>query len=246
MTQRDRIYIEDLRVPCIIGIRPEERRSEQPLHVDVVLELDARRAGHSGRISETLDYDRISLELSTLLRFRRYRLLEMAAQELSAMLLGVHPRLERVRLRLTKPRALLGRARGAAVQVERDRSDFPRGHELTDFGEVDVLYESREAGLYLLHVAPGRGIAPHLHRRMRELEWLVSGTLERDGVELEGLAPRVWPLERVHRYDNRSTEAATLFCCDTPPFIREDEVLVTPRAEPRRNLPRPVPGGEVA
>lgn len=226
MQRLDRILIDQLRVSCVIGILPAEREREQPLHVDLRLELDTREAGHSGKISDTLDYDQVASQVAALLRFRRYRLLEMAAQELSAMLFGVHPQLMALRLRLTKPHALAGRAASGAVEVARSREDFPRGHERNEFGEVEILYESREAGLYLLHVDPGKGIPAHYHRQMRELEWLVEGELSRDGAPLRGLAPVVWPKARVHRYDNHSSTRATLFCCDVPPFIRADEIPV--------------------
>lgn len=226
----DKIRVEGLRVDCIVGILPEERTREQPLRVDLELRTDTREAGHSGRISQTVDYDRVSREVAHLLRFRRYRLLEMAAHELCAMLLGVHPTVAQVRLRLTKPHALIGRAEGASVEIVRQAEDFPRGFEDNDFGQVEILYESREAGLYLLHVDPGRGIPSHYHAQMRELEWCVAGSLERDGVALRDLAPVAWPHGRVHRYDNPSDERATLFCCDVPPFIREDEIVVDPNA----------------
>src|SRR5690606_5802324 len=105
-------------------------------------------------------------------RFRRYRLLEMAAEELSAMIFGVHPSVEGLTLQLTKPRALEGRAASASIRVSRRPEDYPQRHEANDFGTVDVLFESREAGLYLLHVDPGKCIPSHYHQVMRELEWV--------------------------------------------------------------------------
>jgi FolB domain-containing protein len=234
---RDRIEIEALQFDCIVGVHPDEREREQPVLADVRLDLDLMTAGKSGRIADTIDYDRVARELAALLKFRRYKLLENAAQECAAMLLGVHPALERIQLRLVKPQAL-ARARTAGVTIERTPADSPRRAETKRFGDVEVLLETREAGLYLLHVAAGRTIPMHHHRVMRELEWLVAGELHsivQGGGEhivtscLHGPpglnAPTEWPYGQRHAYENRGSERATLFCCDTPPFIEDDEIV---------------------
>jgi FolB domain-containing protein len=223
---KDRIFIEELRVDCIVGIYPHERTQPQPLLVELELGLDTAEAAYTGRVAATCDYARVADEVTTLLEFRQYKLLEMAAEELAAMLFGVHPNLQDVRLRLHKPQALLGRARAAGVEINRQARDFPRTREHNDFGEVEILHQTREAGLYLLHVDPGREIPAHYHDVMRELEWLVDGTIERDGVLLQGFDPVVWSKHRVHRYVNVGTRRATLFCCDVPPFVPADEIVV--------------------
>ena len=222
---RDKIQISGLSIDCIVGINKEERGREQPLVVDIELELDIQLAGHTGRIADTCNYDNVATHVTSLCRFRRYQLLEMAAEETAAMLLGIHP-VESVSLSLFKPRALQGRARNVAVRVTRDRHDYPKQYEPTDFGQVDILLETAEAGLYLLHVDPGKSIPSHYHRVMRELEWVVGGKLERDGRSLHGAEPVVWPKNQVHTYKNVGGERATLFCCDSPPFIPSDEVRI--------------------
>jgi dihydroneopterin aldolase len=111
---RDRIFIEELRVDCIVGIYPHERTQAQPLLVELELGLDTAEAAYTGRIAATCDYARVAEEVATLLEFRRYKLLEMAAEELAAMLFGVHPVIQELRVRLYKPQALV-RARAAGV-----------------------------------------------------------------------------------------------------------------------------------
>jgi FolB domain-containing protein len=223
---RDRVFIHELRVDCIIGVLEHERERTQPLLLDVELGLDVSEAAYAGRIAATCDYTRVADEIATLLEFRRYRLLEMAAEELCAMLIGVHPMLEDVRLRIRKPQALAGRAHHAGVELHRQARELPRTREHNEFGEVEILHQTREAGLYLLHIEPGRDIPAHYHRVMRELEWLVAGEIERDGELLQGFSPVMWRKHRVHHYVNVGTRRATLFCCDSPPFVREDEIVV--------------------
>lgn len=223
---RDTIAVRDLLVDCIVGTLPHERDREQPVRLNIELGLDLAAAGRSGRISDTVNYDVVAREVAALLRFRAYRLIEMAVEEVAAMVLGVHRKVEEIRVTLEKPRALEGRASAAVVQTHRTRSDYPPRFETTKFGQAEVLLETREAGLYLLHIEPGRSIPLHHHRVMRELEWLVEGDLFQGNTLVEPVRPVNWPHGRVHGYENRSDARATLFCCDTPPFMPRDEIEV--------------------
>lgn len=220
--RRDRVEIEQLEVECIIGIRPEERDQPQPLVVDLALEYDLHEAGRSGRITDTCDYARLADEITALLRFRRYKLLENAAEEIGAMVLGLHHG-ARLELRLGKPNAIAN-ARRAGVFVNRTPADYPRRREASRFGEVEVLLETRDAGLYLLHVEAQHAIPLHRHEVMQELEWLVEGELVQGGELVELGRPQAWGLGQVHGYTNVSGRRATLFCCDTPPFLPHDEI----------------------
>lgn len=221
----DSIRLSGLSFDCIVGVYPHERDQRQAIVCDLTLELDLAAAGRSGRISATVDYSAVALQVRSLVQFRRYRLLEAAAEETCAMLFGVHDQVTAIRLELHKPQALTGEGL-ASVTIERKPEDYPRGHEITAWGEVDVLLETRDAGLYLLNVAAGSSIPNHHHRVMRELEWLVSGSLWRDGQKVALTSPVQWGQGRVHGYENRSNARATLFCCDVPPFIPEDEIKV--------------------
>jgi hypothetical protein len=145
-------------------------------------------------------------EAVKLLAFREYRLIEVATEELSAMLLGIYPSVEKVRVTLEKPEALQGRAH-AAVSVERARRAYRV--EALAFGEEQVLLENAEARLSILKVKPGRHI-DRLSGPERRLGWLVAGALE--GVPPLSLHdPR--ELERVPGARNPGPGDAALFLC---------------------------------
>ncbi|MBL4686410.1 MAG: dihydroneopterin aldolase [Nannocystaceae bacterium] len=220
----DSIEIQGMKLDCIVGVRPEERDREQGIVVDLSLGLDLREAGRSSRIAETVDYDLATDQIAALLRFRRYWLIENAAEEVAAMLFGVYPKLSTVEVRIAKPGALLGRASAAAVCISRQRNDFTRGSESTPWGGVEILLETRHAGLYLLHVDAGKEIPRHHHKVMRELEWLVSGELLQASNPVAFGQPVVWARGKAHSYRNATEKRATLFCCDFPPFIPSDEI----------------------
>lgn len=230
MSERlDHIEIRDMRLQCIVGVRPDEREREQEMRADLRLGLDLAEAGRTSRIGATIDYAEVTREVIALLRFRRYRLIENAAEELAAMLFGVHPRLRTLEVVLAKPGALAGHAASAAVRLARAREDYPRRFEIKRWGEVEVLLETREAGLYLLHIDAGREIPRHHHRIMHELEWLVRGRLEQEGRALEAVEPVSWSHGEAHSYRNPGRDRATLFCCDCPPFIPSDEIEIAGR-----------------
>ena len=221
---RDSIFISELVVECVVGVYPNERTRTQPLRLALTLGADTSTPGRTGALVDAIDYARVTDEVTTLVQFREYRLLETAAEELCAMLLALYPTLGRVQLEIEKPEALRGRARSAGVRVDRTPEDYPRRWEHPAFGEVEVVYESAEAGIYLLHVDPGKQIPAHHHDVMRELEWVARGTLTRDGELIETFSPMAWPKGRTHHYHNDTDARATVFCCDTPPFIPHDEI----------------------
>lgn len=218
----DLIRIRGLEIDCIVGVRPLEREREQRVHIDLALGMDLSKAGRTGRIALTCDYDEIAEEVIAMLRFRRYQLIEMATEELTAMLLAVHPALEMVDIRLDKPAALDGRARAASVEVKRTRADFPHSSRKTRFGSVDVVLETREAGLYLFSIDPANTFTPKRGGDSRALEWLVSGDLTSAGNPVLRHVPAPEAGEATSdgtAYRNPGTEAAVLFRCICPPGL---------------------------
>jgi FolB domain-containing protein len=173
----DVVRIRGLELDCIVGIRPQEREHRQRVRLDIGLYADVSQAGRTGRISLTVDYDQVAHEVALLLGFRHYHLIEMAAEEVSAMLLGVHTGVHRVALRIEKPGALEGRARAASVEVRRARSDFPMNVEQAPHGHDELLLETRDARLEILRIEPGRAAAFGPLFPARSLYWLLSGSL---------------------------------------------------------------------
>ena len=203
----DTICISRLELSCIVGVRPAERHRRQKIALSLELELDLSRAARSGRIGHTVDYSVVADEVSALLEFREYRLVEMATEEIAAMILGVHTAVERAHVTLEKPEALRGRAAHGAVRISRSRVEpaatpFP-------FGERRLLLETAEAKLELLSIDPGRKLdAPR--PTGSALGWLASGHLDA-GSALTPHDPR--ELERVFGATNPGPERAAVFLC---------------------------------
>lgn len=231
MARRDVIALEGLLVDCVVGVYPHERDQLQPLKIDVYMEVDTRRAAESERLRETIDYAAIAGQIQFLLKTCRFHMLETAAHALSRFLLAPpalgerRAPIEALRLRLTKPHALGGRA-VPYLEVCRDASDVALANEEASFGRVDIVFEGAEAGIYRLNVAPNRGIPLHMHRVMRESEMVLTDGLFCQGQKVSAGAVFHWPREAAHRYDNPTSRYQTILCVDAPRFISDDEVEV--------------------
>jgi dihydroneopterin aldolase len=227
-----------LQVWCVIGTYPAERQREQPLVVDVSLGLPTRRAART-KLRDTVDYVAVAGQISFLLRAGRFRLLEAAAEALAAALLAPpapgeeRAHVSRVRVRLTKPEALAAPTL-ARVSVARDSEWLVLGREDKEFGRVDVLYETSETGVYRLNIEPGKEIPLHVHERMQEHELvLTSGLLCQNEPVPPGTAFH-WPLGAPHVYKNPTAVVQSVLCVDRPPFIPEDERVVSGAPAPVR------------
>jgi dihydroneopterin aldolase len=182
----DEICVHGLTLQCIVGIHPHERVTEQPLRLDLTLGLDTREAARTGKISRTIHYGEVAEQVAALLRFRRYRLLEGAAEEVAWMLLSIYPRLERVKLRVEKPRALDGLAKAASLTIVRTREQFrdeqaPQPPLPSSNSDVTTAFGlvTREAELAVVTLAPNQplllGGPPS-----RRLLWVLGGLVHVD------------------------------------------------------------------
>jgi FolB domain-containing protein len=212
----DVVRIHRLELDCIVGIRPQEREHQQRVRLDIGLHADLSHAGRTGRISLTADYDQVAHEVAALLAFRHYHLIEMAAEEVSAMLLGVHAGVQRVDLRIEKPGALEGRARAASVEVRRARKDFPVSSLAGDQAGCEVLLETREARLELVRIAPLAVPPESPGFAAAALAWLVEGELETErgllGTSLPSAVIRC-SSQAPARLRNPGPDPASLFRC---------------------------------
>jgi dihydroneopterin aldolase len=173
----DSVEIRGLSCRCIIGIRPRERRVEQRVRLDLDLCVDLSRAGKSGRIAHTIDYSRVSTELIALLKFRRYSLLELAAEECVGWLFATYPSVSRVRIGIAKPQALAGQADSGGVRIHRDRPS-PGVSEPTEFGFRKPQLDTSDASIALIGLDPGARLKPSDLRAERVLVMPLSGKLQ--------------------------------------------------------------------
>ena len=113
----DRIYIRDLRLRCIIGVYPEERRDRQEVLINLVLAGDFSAASRSDDIRDAVDYKSIKKGIIALVENSAFNLIETLAERIAALGLE-HPRVQEVTVCVDKPGALRF-TRSVAVEITR-------------------------------------------------------------------------------------------------------------------------------
>ena len=121
-TWRDRIFIRDLLVRCIVGIYPDERREKQDVIVNLTLYADLSNAGETDNIEDTVNYKTIKKEIFAMVQKSEYFLIEKLADEIAKIALK-DKRVEQVDVSIDKPGALRF-AKSVAVCIQRTRRDY--------------------------------------------------------------------------------------------------------------------------
>lgn len=241
--QLDRLSLRGMRFDCIVGLFDYERNTPQPLELDVTLHFDTREAARNGRLVQTVDYARLLGELRFILMASRFRLLESAAEAVAAWVLAApsadvqRPQVEEVDVRLSKLVALSGAA-VPTLEIRRARADFTMVTETKSFGYVDVVFETKECGVYRERLHPRTVLPTHVHHAFDESELVLGSGLLLQGQPVAAGFAHNWPRNHPHRYENITDIEQSFLCIDRPAFIPTDEVEVD---VPVSALTRPEP-----
>lgn len=83
----DIIFIDELRVPTLIGIYPRERTMPQTVEISLQIGTSIASAGNSDNIGDTIDYAEVVERLSRELATQHFNLLEKLAEFVAQLLL---------------------------------------------------------------------------------------------------------------------------------------------------------------
>jgi len=242
----DCIELNGLEVDCVVGIYPRERHMPQRVRLDLGMYLSTELAARGELISATIDYSALAQQVGFLLRACEFRLIETAAHALARYLLAPpapdeqRAQIEALRLRLTKPFAL-GATAEPSLLIERDRHWVELPREPTSYGFVEVVHETRDAGIYRLNIAPGASIPLHHHKQMLESELVLTDGLLCQQKPIPAGAAHRWPLGAAHSYDNPTDRYQSILCVDAPRFVAGDQIEVSGQPEEVRPLIWPLP-----
>lgn len=98
---RDRMYVNGLRLPALIGVLPQEREAPQPVQVDLEMEIDLTRAGATDDLEHTAHYGEIAEAVARVVHESSDLLLERLVARIAECVLGF-PLVESVTATLTK------------------------------------------------------------------------------------------------------------------------------------------------
>ena len=116
----DKIFLQGLKVSCILGTLPRERKKKQPVMLDLEFPAPVHRPAKTDDLRQALDYQKIAESATEFVSKSRFLLLETLAERLAEMLL-LKFKLKSITLRVTKPNALRN-AESVAVQITRKGS----------------------------------------------------------------------------------------------------------------------------
>ena len=115
----DRIYIRDLRLRCVIGIYPVERKDKQDVVLNIVLHGDFSAACASDDIKDAANYKTITKNVIRHVEKSDHFLIEKLAQQVADICLKDR-HVTRATVTIDKPGALRF-ARSVSVEVTRER-----------------------------------------------------------------------------------------------------------------------------
>ena len=82
----DTIFISELRLDILIGVYDWERQVPQAVQFDIELGIPGRRAAHSDRLEDTIDYAAVTRRIEASLRENHFGLLERVAEHVAELI----------------------------------------------------------------------------------------------------------------------------------------------------------------
>jgi dihydroneopterin aldolase len=118
----DRIELRGMRFRGRHGVLPLEAERPQPFEVDVVLEVDLAPAGSHDDLARTVDYAAVFRIVREVVEGPHVALVEALAERIAAHVLGAHPAVAAVTVRVRKTAVQLpGELAWAGVEIRRVR-----------------------------------------------------------------------------------------------------------------------------
>jgi len=116
----DKIFVKDLEVFAHHGVMQQEKDLGQKFLISLEVFLDLKEAGKSDDLSCTVNYGELCHEAEKEFQREKYDLIERAAEKLAEFILLNYHGIDRVKVKVKKPWAPIGRSLlYAGVEIER-------------------------------------------------------------------------------------------------------------------------------
>ncbi len=99
------IDIVDLKLMAIIGTYAWERKNKQEIIIHLTLDYDSKKASHSDRLEDAIDYEKITKMVIKTVEKSRCQLIEKLANSIIENL-KTFKSLQKITLRIDKPQAI--------------------------------------------------------------------------------------------------------------------------------------------
>ncbi|HRW47350.1 MAG: dihydroneopterin aldolase [Caldilinea sp.] len=126
MERMDRIFIKDLLVRGIVGIKPDERANRQDILVNATFWADTRPAALSDQIEDTVNYRSAAKAMIAHIESEGPQLVERLAADLVRVCFESDPRIQAVEMSVEKPGAVRF-SRSVGLTIYRTRAEMQAG-----------------------------------------------------------------------------------------------------------------------
>ncbi len=116
----DVIYIRDILVRGILGVRPFERLKKQDIIIHLTLWADIRKAGETDNLDDTFDYSELKNRIAEMTEGSSFFLIERLADAIAQICLE-EQKVHQVKIAVEKPGALRF-ARTVGVEIVRRKA----------------------------------------------------------------------------------------------------------------------------
>ena len=117
----DKVFIKDLLVRGIIGVNESERESKQDILINVIVTLDARTAGETDDLADTVNYRTLAKKMQAYTESAARFTVEALANDLAKLCLE-EKGVRKVLVRVEKPGAV-SMVKSVGVEIERSRNE---------------------------------------------------------------------------------------------------------------------------
>lgn len=116
----DKICIKDLQIYGFHGVNQQEKDMGQRFIISVELFLDLQESSETDDLTKTVNYAELCLSIEEEFKREKYDLIEKAAEKLAQFILLKYHIVQRVKLKIKKPWAPIGKPlEYAAVEIDR-------------------------------------------------------------------------------------------------------------------------------
>ena len=116
----DAILLENLQVPCALGVTPGERALRRPVRIDLEIARSLVPSGRSDRLEDTLDYGEVYRVVEAVAQEGEHHLVEALGERIAAALLTEFE-IEGVTITIRKSKPLAGALDSAGIRITRSR-----------------------------------------------------------------------------------------------------------------------------
>ncbi len=119
----DKVLIERLQVQAVVGVFAWERQIQQPLLIDVILQVDTRQAARTDKLEHAVNYQAVAERITAVIQARQAKLIETLANLVAETILTEFVLVQQITLTIRKPLAVTATV-AVGVTIERSRDDL--------------------------------------------------------------------------------------------------------------------------